>query len=360
MANNFCRFLSNGYRIQTYGDTIIYKPCCWYRDEVDLTRDPKWQEKIVAISQIEHWTSACGCRSLENSKVYDDGGPRLRSFNKIPNEDVPSNVPVWLELSIDTTCNAACIMCDRNFSSLWRKQDLKFGWATEDEIPDYTDPVVWLEKIKSSVSLAYIRSIDFLGGEPFLSDIPQLLLTELKQVQGDLSNIKIMFQTNGSVKPDEKLLALMRECKKVGIHTSLDGIKEQFEYIRYPLLWSKVENNLRYLRDLDMRNVEFQFLVTVNPFNIYYYDDIEQWCQTEFSADVKININRCSGKIDLAHIPATLKESTLTKFGADHKVNKMLKGITPGGDCLQYLAKLDSARGNNWKTVFPEIVKFFK
>ena len=109
MANDFCRFLSNGYRIESNGIDLTYSPCCWYSQKINLINNPNFDNQKLKISQINHWTPECSsCRQIEESGAYGKKSPRLRSFNEIPNADVPNDVPVWMEITIDTTCNAAC------------------------------------------------------------------------------------------------------------------------------------------------------------------------------------------------------------------------------------------------------------
>lgn len=369
MANNFCRFLSNGFRIESHGTDLVYKPCCWYSDSIDLLNDRDFLAKKQQISSIDHWVPECNsCRQLEESGIANP--PRLRSFNEIPDETVPDNVPVWVELSIDTTCNAACLMCGPWHSTTWEKQEIKFGIKHADDLPDRVNPIYWLNKITATWPLDYINSISFLGGEPFKSDIPLQFLRKLKLVK-DLSTVTIHFQTNGSIQPSPALVDLIRECQKVRFNLSLDGYASHTEYVRYPLKWKKIISTLEYMKNLDLPNLYFHILNTVNPLNVYYFDQLENWAY-EFFGDHKKSIgpnailvkpNRCSGTLDLAYTPLALRQEIISKFGPDHNVSKMFRNMHFYRDTTQffnYINQWDQYRKTNWRTTFPEIVKYYE
>lgn len=362
MANNFCRFLSNGYRFRSDGYNLIYSPCCWFKDEVNVMTAQNFVAEQERISKITDWTQACRtCKQIEDSGVYGENSPRLRSFKEILDSNAPDNVPVWIELTIDITCNAACIMCGSYHSTTWIKQDIKFGLKRAEDLPDIVDPVKWLEKIESVTTLNYVKSISFLGGEPLQSPIPLIFLQKLKNIHGTLNDVVVHIQTNGSIIPDPELVVLLRECKIVRFNMSIDGVGKRFEYVRYPLLWHRIENTINHIRSLQMDNVRFIVLATLNQLNAYYYDELEQW-----TADLGLDNlfpNRSSGKVDLNFTPPALRTKIVEKFGADHPVSKMFSNLEVSNNLnkgLEFIEFLDAKRNTDWRKTFPEIVKYFE
>ena len=361
MANNFCRYLSNGYRFQSNGTNLVYQPCCWFQRSIDVYDTAKFNTEKEKISQISEWTTDCGrCKQIEDSGVYDDRSPRLRSFDVIPDETTPDNIPVWIELTIDTTCNAACIICGPHHSTTWEKQHIAHGITTRHDIPDRIPPSLLLEKIQALVSLTHVKSISFLGGEPFLSPIPLRALTLLKEINGDLSDITVHFQTNGSVIPSYDIIELIRECKLFKFNISLDGIGAQFEYLRYPLKWGRVIKTIDYVNSLHLTNIRNIILVTVNPMNVYYYDEVEKWAYSIFD-NVVINPNQAVGACALAKTPIKLRNTILLKFGNAHPISKMFSNLhVDVQSCIPYIDKLDGMRQLNWTTVFPEMTEYYR
>ena len=54
-----------------------------------------------------------------------------------------------------------------------------------------------------------------------------------------------MFNTNGSIFPDDNLMQLLDECKSVHFLLSIDDIGDRFSMLRYPNKWSVVEENIK-------------------------------------------------------------------------------------------------------------------
>ena len=360
MANDFCRFLSNGYRLVTNGYTLSYSPCCWWKTPIDVDSPNFWEQK-ERINNITNWVPECGCRTLEESGVQRLS-PRIRSFRDIPDESLPNNVAGWVELSIDTTCNAACLMCGDYHSTTWRKQNIKFNLKRIDDLPDLIDPMHWLERIKRDFPLDHITSTHILGGEPFQSTIPYEFLNHIKEVKGGLGELSVTISTNGSTRPSPELSELLEQCKIVRYLFSLDGTDEQFEYVRYPLNWEKVNDIVKYIYNLPGEKM-MNIISTVNPLNIFYFDRLEQWVKSLESEVTFNNVtpNRCVGELDLAWTPLSLREALLEKYPPGHPIAKMLSNLNYRHDYLNMMSYIDfwdNNRKTNWRETFPDVVKY--
>ena len=114
---------------------------------------------------------------------------------------------------------------------------------TLDDLPDLVDPEKWLDFIKTKFSLNYVKSVSFLGGEPFESAIPTKFLELLKSTHGSLSDVIIHVQTNGSIKPSNEFIALASECKQFKFNLSIDGVGKVAEYQRKGTNWETVLSN---------------------------------------------------------------------------------------------------------------------
>jgi hypothetical protein len=372
VANNFCRLLSNGYSVRTDGQELWYRPCCWFNQEINFN-DPNFVSKQKDIGEISGWTNSCNrCRQIEASGMYGSQSPRLRSFDAIPDADVPNGIPVEIELSIDLTCNAACLSCGPWSSTTWIKQYIKYDIKSVDDIPDLEPSDRWLQEIKTLGPLTHVRSISFLGGEPFKSPVPAKFLKLINSTVG-LEHVRVHFQSNASIVPSPELIKLLRVCRKVVYGLSIDGIGERFNYLRYPLQWNKVIKTLDHVKSLELDNLQFSIVYTANPLNVYYYQETEIWAQNFFKNYIPtdnpdyclILPNRCSGNLDLRFIPTALKDKTLADYGADHPVSKMLIGLTSNHSqdpdpMLQYLNKWDLLRKKNWSQIFPEVAEYFE
>lgn len=361
MANNFCRFLSNGYRFKTDGFKLVYQPCCWYSKEINLINNPNFDQEKKEISEISDWVPECAsCKHIEDSGAYGAKSPRMRSFDEVPDESIPDNVPAWMELSIDTTCNAACIMCGPWHSTTWRKQHTKFKIKIENS-RKLVQPMHWLYVIKNKFSLQYVKKVNFLGGEPFESVIPLEFLKLLKSTHGSLKEVGVHFQTNCSVKPSDELLVLLAECANVRFGFSIDAVGKRFEYHRYPLKWDRVQKIAEYIKNLEITTL-IHCTATLTPLTAWYYDEFEQWVRETIGDQAVNNLkpNISMGNIALADTPDILRHEIYKKFGHEHHVSKLLAKLDyrDSNISVQYLDRLDSYRKTNWRTVFPEVAKF--
>jgi MoaA/NifB/PqqE/SkfB family radical SAM enzyme len=253
-------------------------------------------------------------------------------------------------------------MCGPWHSTTWRKQEVKFNIKTVHDMPDIVNPMHWLAFIKKKFTLDHVRSISFLGGEPFESPIPLAILRMLKRQRGTLSDVTVHFQTNGSLIPSDELMSLAAECNRVKFNMSIDGVGDRFEYIRYPLRWERIEKTAEHVKGLKLRNIKFFVLATINPLNVYYYNELENWVRETFNDQDLISLkpNKSIGPIALSQTPTSLRDVVLKKFGSDHKVSKLMSNleVSPINECIQRLDWLDSNRKTNWRTTFPEIADF--
>ena len=119
---------------------------------------------------------------------------------------------------------------------------------------------VKLEKI----SLKYVK---FFGGEPLFTDTHLKFIKHIPYPE----QVILHYTTNGSIYPNDMILEEWKKFKTIIFAASLDGIEEQFDYVRWPLPWNKVSKNLMRLREnKDIWNIIFRVEFTVNFLNAYY------------------------------------------------------------------------------------------
>ena len=365
MVNDFCRYLSNSYQLHSNGRNLTYSPCCFFNGKrLDVLADD-FVTKKLRISEISDWTPECShCANIEQHSVYDAQkykSPRIASFEKIP-DGIIDDSPVRVELLIDITCNAACIMCGPSSSTTWRKQNVKFGITNFHDVPDIINPLDLFNKFRERYSLSNIVDLHFLGGEPLLTDTPRNILMLIKEEKrGDLSDVIIHFTTNATVKPRDSLLELLSECKQIIFHLSIDGVENRFEYIRYPLRWKTVNNTIDYILNLGIVDCSFRVTSTVNPLNIFYYNDLEQWVVSKFGNNPRYLVgNACTGVLSLNKTPPLLRDVIMDKYGAEHEITKLLNAHPYTDNSASIFPEtMDKFRKTNWRLTFPDVVQYF-
>ena len=164
---------------------------------------------------------------------------------------------------MDFECNAACITCGPQLSTLWSKELKKVNIA---HAPTESIKLKQIFELLNQLDLSQVGRIKFFGGEPLVNDIHLEILKKFPNP----SDIDVWYTTNASVYPKQKVLDIWSKFKLVYFEASIDGIGEQFNYIRWPLKWDKVQNNLLRLKEEAPSNVLFRINHTVNPLNVLY------------------------------------------------------------------------------------------
>ena len=124
MSNPSCRFLSNGYKFQIdSANNLNLMPCCmWRGDSLQVTGNLEDVDAYRArLNSVDaHTDPRCvGCQYQEKNNLRTSW--RQKSFNFVP-DNTADDESTWLELQLDTICNAGCIICGPWHSSFWQKE----------------------------------------------------------------------------------------------------------------------------------------------------------------------------------------------------------------------------------------------
>ena len=373
MKKPFCLYLTNQARLNRDN----FEPCCWFTKKLDLpsTTPAKFSEYRTWLAQIDDFIPECNfCYEKEIRNVMS---PR-QIVNETPmpklgieRDSADIGKITSLELQIDTNCNAACLICGEHNSSTWKKYNIgsidnKSNSNKKINVFAQGSTQQRYRNLKKYIPLDNINTITFLGGEPLDSDFHKQVIRDLTVLNPTIK-LNLCYTTNGSKQPDDETVELWRQANSVRIRLSLDGIGEHFNYLRWPLQWSQVEHNIQYFIDLKLNNVSFDISSAITPFNIFYYDQYLDW-ETKMFKNVPNKFGRFSwafdaiGIINTSSIPEKLMDVIREKY-ADHPwlVNRMRQyDPVKFAKFMQYIKLHDSKRNQNWREVFPEIVKYFE
>jgi organic radical activating enzyme len=365
MSNNFCKYLSNQTRVE-YGKL---RPCCWFTESVDVVDATQVKNFQQSLNKITDWESAgdrCNeCKTREAKGLFS---PRLESFKRGPLAEVTDDSKVSIEIQIDKDCNGACLICGPWNSTTWEKYENKIK---NIPIKDVADPKIasleFVNQLSKSIDFSNAQEILFLGGEPLRTDSHTRLLEKIS----DPSNIKLRYTTNGSCCPDTKTLEVWSKFKEVLLQFSIDGIGEHFNYLRWPLQWNQVENNLNHILGLKNSNVRIvQFSYTTTPFSLFYQDRYDAWANKFFqgttldSAKMFDRPWQPRGKTPMAlgAVPPKLQKDIREKYGPEHSISKLLVPFDPAQyrEFMSYIRMHDKHRQTNWFDVFPEMQSYYQ
>lgn len=298
------------------------------------------------------------CWTLEDSGVKSDRLIKNETLDFYTKRDLINlyndaksgyNKTVHYKIDTNVTCNATCVTCGSGGSSAWAELERKNLGASvpivpvreinnhdADQLVDYTSAV----------------AISFRGGEPLLSDTNFYILEKLLEHGND--QCFISFVTNGSITLPQKYRELVTKFKNMNFSFSIDGIGPVFEYMRYPLKWAKIQENINFCRD---HNILVSSNYTVSNINIIYHEQTTQWFKD----------NKIPFRIGFVESPSQFGPSALPK-----DIKEKIKSKTPElAGMLTHSAQDDQnfekmkqaiARQDSWKKIqiqdfLPEFVQ---
>jgi len=277
----------------------IYQTCCCNLDET-LFVPSTGNDVFVEIKQQQlegEWPSAC----YRCWKEEQNGGQseRLRAFAELPQDKFENFVldqrinEFEFRIKFSNLCSLACRSCSASESSTFAKiVNADTDKLYEIDISD--DDAHWqfvITRIPELMKKAENFFVHFIGGETLM----QPGMTRLLQwmVRTKLApKVHIRLTTAITVNPGNELMDLLSQFKSVDINLSIDSVGENYQYVRWPARFSKIETNLAALIGYDTKLVVKngrkiripKWKCAVSPVfslnNIFYINDwLDYWHQ---------------------------------------------------------------------------------
>ena len=353
------------------------RPCCQYNEEIpnsDLnqtTLEEIWtgdymQELREKFLRGERPVECSQCWRAEDannkSKRQQDNQRFIEHQDRIHQQ---LKKPVYLDLKLGTVCNIKCRTCSTMSSSKW----------AEDEKLLYGNPFnpkksYWVDEesnfwINLEQMLDDVEYIDFTGGEPFLIKRHVQVLRKCVE-QGLASNISIHYNTNGTIMPTNEMFDLWKQFKWVEIMFSIDGLNNQFEYIRHPAKWNDVESVFNTVKSKNFLHTSICH--TVSIFNIYYLPEFINWFDKQGLQEHQLFLNllykptyQCIQNLSQKQKTQISKKLSVNNSKINAIANFMNNtGTDSSKKLLEMILKVDQIRNENFKNTFPELYEILK
>lgn len=362
-TDNYCRKLfTNIYIEKQASNQVKISPCCIGAShllETVGTIDFSNNKTLVRQRQ----------QSMRNQRVPECGACWQREDQGFVSqrEHDGGKDPFKVELqsidyNVSPICNARCIICSSQFSSAWAQEDEKFGTVLRDERKFVR---VRTNSVDQDLDLSKVHKIYFNGGEPLLSNDPCRMLHRIKQAKGTLANIAVSLNTNGSIFPDKEIIALWHECSEIQINFSIDACGKEFDYIRFPLDWSLVVDNMSNIMALNLPRLRVAVATVVGIHNFLEVPVLHDWIESlNKTHDISWHLHPALGTFGLNNISDDLKlrvKSTPCMTTKKPLVNSFVddpRDPQPHQDWLDWLQILDQRRGQDWRTSLPKLAEF--
>lgn len=289
---NYCNYIDKGVRLKLF-DTPqgLYSsvvPCC-HMTGTFLPSEVKRYQKVDSISDvIDHKTLVYfreyfknnedlpkPCTACINQEAKGLESPRHK-INKRNFNDYDINV---FDVLLGNSCNLACPFCTSDASSLIDKLSIKLNSdqkpASWKPATDYSKGSNKTPEIVAEILSKYkVHTLKLIGGEPFLKEnwdrISEVINSDIcKDMHLDVT-------TNGTILNDD-VFEKLSKTKSAHLRLSVDSIRSNYEFIRWPHKWSKMHKNLDYLRNNKFDTIHISVNNLVNIFNFEFLPEIEEY-----------------------------------------------------------------------------------
>lgn len=222
-------------------------------------------------------------------------------------------------------CNLSCRHCNPFVSSKWYRDHYQVMVKPNSAV-SFNEYVRSFDSIKQSFAKDNVNLwpilqkwskdlvfIDLYGAEPLLID-PLLQTLRHSYNQGYSKNQTIHINTNGTIWHDD-FNEVFSSYEKIELGISIDGIAEQFEYMRYPAKWSLVLSNIEKYRQLakTYKNIEVSICITVSLLNIYYLPEYVNFFHS-MGLDCGVNILHRPEYLNVRIAPPGVKQKIVDKM----------------------------------------------
>lgn len=366
MNDKFCKFFKNGLVYNNNTTQFTASPCCYFDKSYPIDPNDDVNEQFSNYKTT--WLSADtnkSCRVCNNQER--SGIPSYRqSANDLIQED--TNNLVMLTIAVNKKCNLACPTCDAGSSSMWYRENIRnnalqplsiIDMHQEDNEHLITKKFLTLFETQDLSNLRYIK---FGGGEPFMNDTHLQILKMIPNAD----KITVQYTSNFSIMPTRAVFKEWERFHLIKWIASVDGIKDQFEFLRWPYKWDKFLEFKQKAFAIVPTNVMFGVEHTLNPLNIFYYDQFENWFNEEFSVnrlgdESDLNLHYANGMMALEKTNNEIRNLITKKYSSNHKIPLLLTQVPrlPESGLINYLDTIDKWRSTSWRKIFPDIEKYY-
>lgn len=273
--------------------------------------------------------------------------------------------PRIISIKNGNVCNARCRSCHPEDSSQWIQDANKLYERTHRKFykvgireSNWSDEqIVQLQSLAGNLS-----RVELFGGESLFNKKVLGLLNHLADT-GLANNISLYINTNGSVDIIEKIPKIS-QFRDIDIGVSIDAIPEHFTYVRHPLLFQVVADNVRRWRQhFTTQKVAFnlQSISTVSILNIYYLPELKRQIVELFDRPPFWNLLVHPNHLSIVNLPYQVKQKTIDKIGDDPDfaefVNFMQSDsmdLTAWRNFFTIRDELDAIRKERFSDIMPE------
>jgi hypothetical protein len=302
------------------------------------------------------------CWSLEDHGLISDRKLKNVAFDFYTNKDIQSieddvrqgkYKTTMIKTSISNTCNSTCVTCNSAASSAWAPLEKKIG------IISHKSSTMTKEDILNNLNFEELISLNFMGGEPLYEKLNFYILETL--LEHNNSDCFIQITTNGSVGLSDYQKKLLKKFKNLNFNLSIDGVEKVFEYMRFPLKWNNLTENLTFFKTLT-DNISVSY--TISNLNVLYHNDTTEWFK-ENNLNYNFNPVNKPSHFRPGALPSAIKEEIFKKYGRTEELKFLIGAQHTDQDDIDFaimlntIGKQDAVKDISYSDYMPELTNLF-
>lgn len=364
VPGHYCASLHAGLQI-TLGrnDSITVSPCVLDPVEFVVTDSHVFDHpdliKFRQRNQISQSLEG-GCAACEELACTGRRGRNRSSSNIAYIDDhllYNQLGPKMITFKLDYVCNLACVTCGPDVSTKWRS-------ITKDKgFPTFADEDLIRSTIRN-INLEQLETVHIFGGEPLLTRTHEIILEELVAYS---KNITVWYDTNATAYPSERTMELWDKFHLIRLKFSIDGIGKSFEYLRWPAIWSQVEDNILRIKE----TIPVNHMLSVRPamgfLNFHIVKDIVKWQQTHLPTNrlgdiTELEYTPVYGLYNASNMPQSMLDELHILYTKGDPIFDIVAPLTHDQTALvkikTTLDAMDQQRNLSWRESLPHLIPY--
>lgn len=322
-----------------------------------------WNEEKIGKKSLRQRLYDIGPGSSDYS-MFSDGKLVTDTLNAIHSGEYVSG-PKIISIKNGNVCNAKCRSCHPEDSSQWIQDANKLHERTKNNFykiglheSNWSD-----DQIAQIRSMAHgLHRIELFGGESLYNKKVLRLLNEIID-DGNSNHISLYVNTNGSVDILEKIPGIS-SFQDIDIGVSIDSQPVHFSYVRHPLAFDEIADNVRRWRQHFVAAGTphtIQSISTISILNVYYLPELKQTVIDLLGQSPFWNLLIEPGHLSIANLPTEVKQQVISKIGSDPEfqefvnfMNKNTMDINHFRNFFIIRDELDEIRRESFSRTFGE------
>ena len=299
-----------------------------------------------------------------------------------PNQPLDTTMPepIWADIRPSNLCNLKCRMCYPDNSTEIAREWAELHSPDNNKILDHNYTTAELKQLSQRKhyelpDLNKVVNLKLLGGEPTVQKEVYNIIDKLEYNEHSKCDI-----TTNATNPQQfnNIAPYLKKFAQVGWCVSIDGIEQEYEYIRTPARWERFNDAVVHLLETDWARhntvVTFHFVLqawnwsSVNDV-IHYTEELKQRYKTARSphGHCDLTIQPVDQPwLGLAVVPYEEREREINlvkkNFGRRCEELKKWSASTPFDPELHkrfraYTQLLDEKRGTDYLRINPQVLK---